>query len=144
MKKVLLLTAISAVLLSCTNNTKKTEEPVKDQTEVVDQHTPKNSLDYKGTYKGVLPCADCDSIVVTLKLDDSNYERTSVSFKNKKEVKIDEKGSYVWNDKEDVIILDGVKDSPNKYFVTENQLIQLDMSGEKISGDLADMYILKK
>lgn len=144
MKKVLLLTAMSAVLFSCTNNANRTNEPVRDQTEVVDKHTAKNSLDYKGTYKGVLPCADCDSTVVSLKIEDGKYERTSISYKNGKETKIEEKGNFVWNDKEDVIILDGVKDSPNKYFVSENQMTQLDMSGEKITGDLKDMYILKK
>ena len=56
----------------------------------------------------------------------------------------EEKGKYTWNAAGNTIILDGVKDAPNQYFVGENTLTQLDMEGNKITGDMADLYILKK
>jgi uncharacterized lipoprotein NlpE involved in copper resistance len=37
-----------------------------------------------------------------------------------------------------------VKDSPNRYLVGENTLTQLDMEGNKITGNMADQYVLKK
>jgi NlpE N-terminal domain len=43
-----------------------------------------------------------------------------------------------------IITLTGIKNKPNEYFVGENKLIQLDIDGNKITGSLADKYILKK
>ena len=54
-----------------------------------------------------------------------------------------EKGSFAWNKAGDTITLD-VEDWPPYYFVGRRHVIQLDMSGKKITGPLADQYILKQ
>ncbi|MDF5415545.1 copper resistance protein NlpE N-terminal domain-containing protein, partial [Vibrio parahaemolyticus] len=36
------------------------------------------------------------------------------------------------------------EDAPNQYFVGENVLMKLDMNGEKVTGDLAQLYNLTK
>jgi len=142
MKKILGLLFASLLVISCTNTKKENETPVEVQP--VEAHTSQNSLDYKGTYKGILPCADCDSIVVLVTLGDTDYSITSESFKNKKSVKIENKGTYTWNATGNIITLEGIVDSPSKYSVGENKLTQLDMEGNVITGELAAMYILTK
>ena len=150
MKKIfgLALVSVSLIFASCTESAKKntgTTEPTPVETTAPDTHNAKNSLDYKGTYKGELPCADCDKIEVTLKLGDNDYNLTSEYFKNNKSTLKDEaKGAYTWNAEGTIITLEGVKDAPSKYMVQENQLKQLDMDGKEITGELASKYILKK
>ena len=44
----------------------------------------------------------------------------------------------------DMIHLQGLKDQPTMYMQTDSSLIQLDMSGKRIEGKLAEKYILKR
>ena len=64
--KVIMLVALFFLTLSCAKKAKEepTQELVVDSTEGVvnDEHNAKNSLDYIGMYKGILPCADCEGI----------------------------------------------------------------------------------
>lgn len=144
MKKIFVVALVSMGFLSCSNSAKNADKEIVEEVEVVDIHNAQNSLDYKGTYKGVLPCADCEGIETELKIDDEGYTRTTV-YKGKDDKKFEEKGTYSWDaNNKNIIILDGVKEAPNKYFVGENYLKQLDMDGNEITGDLADKYILKK
>jgi len=53
-------------------------------------------------------------------------------------------GTYSWDGAGNAIILEGIGNAPNLYFVGENMLIQLDMEGNRISGDLAERYNLRK
>lgn len=145
MKKILSLLAVSMLIISCSNAKKETETVQDVITPVADAaHTSQNSLDYKGTYKGVLPCADCDSIVVFITLGENDYTLISESFKNKNSVKFEDKGTYTWDASGNAILLDGIADAPNKYAVGENKLTQLDMDGNVITGNLASMYVLLK
>lgn len=149
MKKVIGLILISGLVIACSSNVKKETEESKEGISdtiktTIDDHNAKNSLDYRGEYKGSLPCADCDSITVDLTLRETDYTKISVSHKNKTSIKSENKGSYTWNEAGNTIILEGIKDAPNKYFVGENYLKQLDMDGNTIEGNLADKYILKK
>lgn len=145
MKKLLMLVAVAGLLYSCGGKKNVEEVAATDvdsvATAVVDEHNAKNSLDYVGTYKGETPAADAPGIKVTLTLSDSTFVRT-MEFVGKKGT-FEDKGAYTWNAEGNTITLQGV-DAPNQYFVGENTLTQLDIEGKKITGDLADKYILKK
>lgn len=105
--------------------------------------TAKNSLDVIGKYKGVLPCADCEGIETIIELKaDSTYSR-EMKYLGKKDNLFTATGTWTWAS-EFVINLGSIKEGPNRYFVAEGKLVQLDMSGKKISGSLADKYELKK
>ncbi len=105
--------------------------------------TAKNSLDVVGKYKGILPCADCEGIETTIELKaDSTYNR-EMKYLGKKDNLFTASGNWTWVS-EFVISLGSIKEGPNRYFVAEGKLLQLDMSGKKISGPLADKYELKK
>lgn len=143
MKKLFIVVAAIGLMYSCGGNTQKAQEPTTSEpTQVVDEHNAKNSLDYKGTYAGKVPTASGEGMIVTIELGDDTFVKKTV-YVGKKDT-FEENGKYTWNSEGNTITLEGVKDSPGKYFVGENTLTQLDMDGNKITGDLADMYILKK
>ncbi|HYQ56684.1 MAG TPA: copper resistance protein NlpE [Draconibacterium sp.] len=100
-------------------------------------------MDWAGTYEGVLPCADCTGIKTTIVLNNDNtYFKTS-GYLDEEENVFDEKGTFEWNNTGSVITL--IHDSgSHQYQVGENKLILLDINGNKIAGDLAENYILRK
>jgi uncharacterized lipoprotein NlpE involved in copper resistance len=118
----------------------------EDQPVIADTtHTSQNTLDWNGTYKGVVPCADCEGIETTLILNaDNTYQMRTRYLGKPGDKSFETTGTFSWNAGGNTIILAGVENAPGQYFVGENQLIQLDMSGARITGNLADKYILTK
>lgn len=143
------LMLIALLFASCNQSPKKvnpapekiTSEPVASQSVV---HNSSNSLDWAGTYKGTLPCADCEGLETEVFLKADLTYPIKTKYLGKGNEIIEEKGNFNWNNAGNTIVLSGNKNRPNQYFVGENKLIQLDMSGKKIEGTLADNYVLKK
>ena len=147
--KVITLMTVFFLVVSCAKKDKNetTDITVVDSTEVVvnDDHNAKNSLDYMGMYQGILPCADCEGIETSILLeDDKNYVLKTNYLGKKNSTTNEVRGVYSWNEEGNTIILAGIENAPNRYFVGENYLKQLDMDGNKIEGDLADKYVLNK
>lgn len=114
------------------------------ETEVVDHHNSRNSLDWEGTYVGTLPCADCPGIQTTIFLFESGDFEIEENYLERSFMRQD-KGTFEWNDAGDVITLRGIEDSNPRFFkVAENQIIQLDIEGKPITGNLAEAFILRK
>jgi heat shock protein HslJ len=101
------------------------------------------SVDWPGTYFAMMPCADCEGIETTLTLNkDLTYAMTR-NYLGKAGAKPDvSKGTFKWNAAGSRITLSN--QSPSDIQVGENQLFHLDMSGNRITGDLADKYTYKK
>lgn len=145
MKKSLLSLAIIALTLtSCKNDSEKQEEiiPMDSTTVQIDHHNAKISLDYIGTYKGSLPCADCEAIETTILLSEDSYVKETV-YKGKSKEVFKETGTYTWNEAGNTITLLNSA-VPNQYFVGENVLFHLDADGKRIEGDFASKYQLSK
>ncbi|MFD2551660.1 copper resistance protein NlpE N-terminal domain-containing protein [Bizionia sediminis] len=107
-----------------------------------DHHTSQISLDWKGTYTGTLPCADCDGIKTTIRLnDDMSYDAVA-EYLGKKDAVFETRGYYKWEDDGQTILLSD--ENETRYKVGENKLIQLDKSGNVVTGSLANFYILTK
>ena len=106
-------------------------------------HSSRVSIDWQGTYRGVLPCADCEGIetVITL-LPDGRYERR-VRYLGQEDHPAADQGTFTWDDGGGFITL-GEADNAQRYRVGENRLFHLDQRGERVSGDLADLYVLEK
>lgn len=106
-------------------------------------HSSRMSLDWQGTYRGLLPCADCEGIetVITL-LDDGSYQR-SVRYLGREDIPRRDQGEFEWDDTGGIIAL-GEGGEAQRYRVGENRLFHLDHNGERVSGDLAERYILAK
>lgn len=116
-----------------------------DESLVHDGHNARNSLDYKGTYKGTIPCADCEGIKTSVQLMDGDTFVMKTVYVGKGDGKeFEEKGTVNWDSAGQVIALNNAEGTVCKYFVGENTLTQLNMEGEKITGPLADKYVLRK
>jgi len=111
----------------------------------INSHNSQNSLDWAGTYKGVTPCADCEGIETEIVLNADLIFTLKAKYLGKGDGKVfQEAGSFVWDKTGGIISLEGFKGGPSQYKVGENRLIQLDMEGNVITGDLAEKYVLKK
>lgn len=104
----------------------------------------RTSLDWAGTYSGVVPCADCEGISTTIILSTEGMYRLVTRYLGKSDEPFTYQGTFTWDDAGGKITLNGIEDGPVQYLVGENQLIQLDLAGERIDGDLADRYVLRK
>jgi copper homeostasis protein (lipoprotein) len=138
LNSVTFMVVVAVLLISC-NTTSSTQNstPVGDTTQ--------NSLDWNGSYSGILPCADCEGIETTLKLDlNSTYVLITKYLGRKNSNEITKNGTFSWN--ENTIVLHGIKkgEQPSIYKVEENQLRQFDLSGKPITGGLAQSYVLSK
>lgn len=145
MKKGILLFASVLFLASCGSNSKKEEvvETVTETVEVADPiHNAENSLDYEGAYNGELPTASGEGMKVTITLGKNDYTK-EVLYIGKETTPTKTTGTYKWDENGTIITLEG-EDKPNQYFVGENTLTQLDIEGNKITGDMADKYVLSK
>lgn len=149
MKHFLLVTFSAIFLAACSSNTDKTEDATTDTTaapvSTITGDNSMNSLDWAGVYKGTVPCADCEGIETTITIaNDSSYVLSLNYLGKKGAAPIEKKGTFSWNAAGNTITLNGITDGANQYLVGENRLIQLDLNGERINGDLAKKYELGK
>jgi len=109
-------------------------------------HNNRNSLDWSGVYRGVLPCADCEGIRMEIRLKENlTYEMTT-QYLGKGEQVFRNSGPFEWNAAGSRIMLKDIKESAGHrlFQVGENRLFMLDRDGNRIQGDLATFYILEK
>ena len=147
--KISLVALASLIMVSSCNtqSAANTETPaaetVENNPESPDMHTSETSLDWDGTYKGTLPCADCEGIETTIVLNkDRTFERTTV-YKGKKDGNFNVKGKFSW-DKDGRVITLEIKDENSSYQVREGNIVLLSQEGKVNTGELAELYILKK
>lgn len=119
-------------------------DPATDTTPAPDGHSSRNSLDWAGTYSGVIPCADCPGIRDTVTLHaDGRFERTLVYLERSVQPHV-ERGSFSWNAAGSNVTLRETGGVGQHFKVGENRLIHLDQEGNPITGELAGHYVLDK
>jgi uncharacterized lipoprotein NlpE involved in copper resistance/heat shock protein HslJ len=107
-------------------------------------YNAKNSVDYVGVYKGILPCADCQGLDTEIAINENGTFCIKTKYEGKGNKTFELKGNFTWNKSGNMIILKTVKNAPNKYLVDKNTLTQLDIHGKRITGNLANEYVLSK
>ncbi|WP_316823564.1 copper resistance protein NlpE [Pedobacter gandavensis] len=146
--KILTLAGISIFFMACNSDQKVSSNSDSTQktekTAIYDSHNAQNSLDWAGTYKGVIPCADCEGIQTELTLNPDMTYILKTNYMGKDTHFPEDRGNFKWDNTGSKVELIGLKDQSNTFFVGENILKQLDMDGEQITGPLADKYVLKK
>lgn len=134
------------MMLSCqkqyNNQTESKTDSIKNS--VANAHNAKNSIDYVGTYKGILPCADCEGLDTEIVINENETYKIITKYQGKGNKNFIKKGNFTWNKNGNTIILSNVENEPKYYLVGKNTLTQLDLSGQKITGSLANDYILAK
>ena len=102
------------------------------------------SLDWKGVYKGTLPCADCEGIETTINLKSDGTFKRIQKYLGKEDGFFADEGTFQWDENGSKITISGEQGESQLYLVGENALFHLDKDGNRISGDLAPNYILAK
>ncbi|MDR0440443.1 MAG: copper resistance protein NlpE [Candidatus Accumulibacter sp.] len=137
--------AVILALLSgaCSQEFKKprTEPPAA----VNAAHDSESSQDLSGIYAGAIPSASGSGIEVTMILRADSTYTLAYHYIGRKNADLDDvaSGTFRWDRDKGVITLD-TKDFPPYYRIDGNRLIQLDMEGNPIIGELADSYVLEK
>ncbi|WDF67873.1 copper resistance protein NlpE [Sphingobacterium oryzagri] len=90
-----------------------------------------------GTYRGDLPCTDCEAIATVLTIKSDKDYTLEYVYVGKSAEAFSKSGK--WDLQENELNLEGLD---FKYKVEPNQLRQLDLSGNEITGDLAERYVL--
>ncbi len=139
-----------ACLALCCGKRKKADPPpapteiVTDAAVEIPEVQPNNSLNYLGTYKGVLPCPDCRGIETSIELSEDFSYIMHRRHLGKEEKPTEMTGAFSWNSDDTAIVLDNQLDMPNQYLVGDNALTQLDMDGRVVTGSAAAAYVLHK
>lgn len=141
MTKTTLLTPflLTLIIFSCKSTpTNHTENTIPDTA-----HSSKNALDWAGNYKGTLPCADCEGILTTITLHNNDSFKIGYNYLGKDITTFTDQGMVIWNEDGNKITLKG-NSEVSQYVVGENVLTKLDLNENKIEGELAEKYQLKK
>ena len=145
----LFIALFALTMMSCTNQSNKQANENDDQLTtdetIIDHHTSQTSLDFIGVYTGILPCADCEGIETMIELKEDNYYISHYKYlgKSGEDNEFSNEGPFTWNDDGNSISLQA-EGEPTQYKVGENHIILLNAEGELNTGDMADLYVLKK
>ena len=145
MKKIISLMSLFFVFVAC-NNAGDRKEESKDTSTTVDQVVKKEPV-VTESYHGVIPCADCEGIEVSLSLmDNGTYSRHDLYISRK--AKGPGSNEFSYRDKfimhVDTLQLLGITEGADHYLKTDSTLIQLGADNHRITGNLAYKYVLKK
>ncbi len=139
MKTTLLNWAIGCMVAVIAFGACQTKKNVSSETDAA--HNSRNSVDWAGTYQGTLPCADCPGIRYILTLNEDLSYQLKTRYLERDDSVFTESGTFTWDERGGRITL---AERGEKFQVGENQLFHLDMEGNRITGNLADRYILTK
>lgn len=128
---------VALVVFSC-KSTKKAQKTNEETT----SDNSMTSVDWAGTYQGILPCADCDGIQTQIVLNNDLTYVHETRYNGKDEKIFLAKGTFKWDESGSKITLDNTENQV--YQVGESQLFHLDKDGNRISGNLAANYIIEK
>lgn len=130
------MVAVTVAAASCQTKRTASSEQGADTA-----HNSRNSLDWSGTYQGTLPCADCPGIRYVLTLNENNTYQLKTRYLERGDSVFTESGKFTWDKNGNQVTL---ADRGEKFQVGENQLFHLDMEGNRITGNLAEHYVLNR
>jgi uncharacterized lipoprotein NlpE involved in copper resistance len=102
----------------------------------------RTSLDWAGNYIGRIPSASGTGINVQITLRNDETFTIVYSYVDRQSI-MTGSGTFTWNEAGNIITFNRT-DFPPHYRVGEGHLLQLDLSGRIITGNLADQYVLRK
>lgn len=144
-----MLLAVSVLLLMSCAGKQKTEESAaaneKSQTEKVAevQTTPSYTVsNIIGVYTGTLPAASSPGIKTELTLNEDKSYTLNSEFLEETDGKFTEEGSF--DIEHNILTITGVEGTVSYYKIEKNQLRMLNMDKQEITGETAELYVLKK
>jgi uncharacterized lipoprotein NlpE involved in copper resistance len=143
-KNIIIMVCAISVFTGFNACKSKSSAPEGNRSSVSAANNSQSSLDWAGTYLGIVPCADCPGIETKLTLNQDGIYSLVRKYIDREGV-FETKGTFAWNESGSAVTLTDANDNTVTHFlVGENQLTQLDMEGNVITGDLANNYIFTK
>ena len=136
MKITIITTIIVLILAGC--------QSIETPSKIPDIHTAQISVDWNGTYYGEIPSASGSGIIVRITLTQDETYELQYHYIDRPENFYQVSGPFTWHPDGTTITLEGLENYPKYYWVSSGYIIQLDMRGRRITGNLADKYILRK
>jgi uncharacterized lipoprotein NlpE involved in copper resistance len=109
-----------------------------------DGASSRTALDWDGRYRGRLPCAACEAIETELTLSADGRYLLKSRYLGRSDDWHHETGHFDWDERGQVVRLDQGAPEARAFFVGENVLWQLNQSGQRIQGRMAELYQLHK
>jgi heat shock protein HslJ len=142
-----ILILVFIVVAGCNSSDKHDDSVAVGAAQILkadDSHNSRNSLDWAGSYSGVLPCADCEGILTSVTLHQDGRFTRRTTYIGKSAMPRSDEGNFAWDDDGRLVTLRSPDGSEQMYQVGEEQLFHLDEDGNRITGELAGMYVLEK
>jgi uncharacterized lipoprotein NlpE involved in copper resistance len=119
--KNLLIAIVVVVLTSCQTQKTASSNKTNEGIEKTDPaHTSQNALDWDGTYRGFLPCANCEAIQTTVSLKKDFTFTIKTKYLGKSDSVYQTAGKFTWNEKGNTITLTPAdKSQATQYLVGE-------------------------
>ena len=146
MKKVVFSLSIICLLFGLGACKSKGQKQAQTDTEAVVVGNSCDNPSWIGSYSGILPSADCQGILIQITLNADNTYHISWKYQGKDDETFINSGTFLWDDEDNTITLEGLDKNkfPARYKVGEEHLLQLDLEGNIITGELADKYMIHK
>lgn len=142
MKKILLPLLFVLSIFSCKKKTEK-KDTKEELIEIVDTHTAEDSLDWSGSYVGILPCENsCLGVNTEIVLNEDETFTKSMIYMGDNNKEETETGRFLWLKEGSTIALDDK--NKTKISIRENAIVELDKDGKEHTGENAKDYILYK
>lgn len=143
MKKLFFI--VSVILLIVGINACKSNKTIENSA-IAQINSSQLPSDWVGVYSGIIPCADCSGIETQITLNSDNTFKITSKYLDEEEVVSIHTGEIQWSkDGKSIALSELDKEAfPSQYKVEKNALIQLDLEGNIITGELASNYILTK
>ncbi len=107
---------------------------------IIKEKNPEDNNFFIGDWFGELPCADCAGISYKLSLNsDMTYNEVSV-YRGKDENPFFESGTWIFLSDSTI----SISGSNRKFLLSNNELIMLDIDGNRIQSGFSEMYHLRK
>lgn len=152
MKKILLLLTMTLILAGCKTNVEETdhvsaEDLIPFNASQIDAHNSRNSLDWEGSYSGVLPCEDCVGIETFLKIKRDHTYTATQRFVDKGDVVSEEiisEGTFFWNEEGSSISFENLQGEIRTFRVNELFLTPLNKNGIELRPETGNNFKLLK
>ncbi|MEA3540608.1 MAG: META domain-containing protein [Pseudomonadota bacterium] len=134
LKTSMMIFTLSACLGACA--------PTDSIVDAAPAHNARNSLDWVGTYSGILPCADCPGIATSVTLNaDGTYSMRSRYIGKSAPVTASD-GRFTWSADGRSILFSGAE--PARFQVGESRLTRIALDGSSTTSLTPDHYVLTK
>lgn len=101
--------------------------------------------DWAGTYRALMPCANCEGTETTLTINADNTYTVHIKFLGAPGAEeLESSGHFEWSAVGDTIILDKYDYTPPKFLYDHQKIHQLDFIGKRAAGVDAEKYTFTK